>query len=91
MEENVKRLISKTFGKNNNSLYTLNFNKLIQYIHNLLKIRPLNKMPSKGLNIILQLFAAYAHTHTHTYRNIFCWYKPNHHSGIFPEKTKDMS
>jgi hypothetical protein len=87
VEENAKSFISKKFGKNNNSLYTLNFYKLIQYIWNLLKIRSLNKIPSKELNIILELFAA----HTHTYRNIFWWYKPNHHSGIFPQKTKDTS
>jgi hypothetical protein len=91
VKENVKSLISKKFGTNNNSLHTLNFNKLIQYVHNLLKIRSLNKMSSNKLNIILQLFAAHAHTQTHTYRDIFWWYKPKHHSGIFPQKTKHMS
>jgi len=65
VEENAKSFISKKFGKNNNSLYTLNFYKLIQYICNLLKIRSLNKIPSKELNIILELFAAHTHTHTH--------------------------
>lgn len=71
MKENVKSLISKKFGINNNSLHTFNFNKLIQNTHNLLKIRSLNKMPSKELNIILQLFAAHECTRTHTHTGTF--------------------